>query len=132
MTRQEPAARPRSRRRFFAQLVSLCWPASALVRATWLRRSPAAEPLAVIAHRGGADGTGTPEGTIGAFEAALAAGADWLEFDVRRTSNGVLVVLHDETVDRTTTGTGPIAGMTLAEIQALDAAAARASRPYKR
>ena len=89
--------------------------------AAWLRRSPPVEPMAVIAHRGGADGTGAPEGTIGAFEAALGAGADWLEFDVRRTADGVLVVLHDETVDRTTTGTGPIASLTLAEVQALDA-----------
>lgn len=87
----------------------------------WLRRSPAAEPLAVIAHRGGAGGSGESEGTIGAFEASIEAGADWLEFDVRRTADGVLVVLHDETVDRTTSGTGPITSLTLTEVQALDA-----------
>jgi glycerophosphoryl diester phosphodiesterase len=122
MTRQEPAARPRSRRRFFAQLLLLVLAGVVLwYGAAWLRRSPAAEPMAVIAHRGGADGTGAPEGTIAAFEAALAAGADWLEFDVRRTADGVLVVLHDETVDRTTSGTGPIADLTLAEVRALDA-----------
>jgi glycerophosphoryl diester phosphodiesterase len=122
MTRQEPAARPRSRRRSLAQLLLLVLAGVVLwYGAAWLRRSPAAEPLAVIAHRGGADGTGAPEGTIAAFEAAPAAGADWLEFDVRRTSDGALVVLHDETVDRTTSGTGPIAGLTLAEVRALDA-----------
>jgi len=121
-TRQEPAARARSRRRFFTQLVLLVLAGAVIwYGAAWLRRSPAAESLAVIAHRGGADGTGAPEGTIGAFEAALAAGADWLEFDVRRTSDGVLIVLHDETVDRTTTGTGPITSLTLAEVRALDA-----------
>jgi hypothetical protein len=41
-----------------------------------------------------------------AFQAALDAGADWLELDVRSTIDGVLVVMHDETVDRTTDGTG--------------------------
>jgi glycerophosphoryl diester phosphodiesterase len=122
ITRQEPAARPGSRRRFFARLVLLVLAGAVLwYGAAWLQRSPAAEGLAVIAHRGGAGGTGAPEGTIGAFEAAIEAGADWLEFDVRRTADGVLVVLHDETVDRTTTGTGPITGLTLAEVLALDA-----------
>lgn len=122
MTRQKRTARPRSPRRFVTQLVLLVL-AGAMIwyGAAWLRRSPAAEPLAVIAHRGAIVGTGTPEGTIGAFEAAIEAGADWLEFDVRRTADGVLVVLHDETVDRTTSGTGPITRLTLAEVQALDA-----------
>jgi glycerophosphoryl diester phosphodiesterase len=121
LTRHEPTIRPRSRRRFITGLVLIVLAAAVLwYGAAWLRRSPAAEPLAVIAHRGGA-GTGPPEGTIGAFEASIDAGADWLEFDVRRTADGVLVVLHDETVDRTTGGTGPITGLTLAEAQALDA-----------
>ena len=87
----------------------------------WVRRIPAAEPVAAIAHRGGPGGSGAPEGTLGAFEASIAAGADWLEFDVRRTADGALVVLHDATVDRTTTGTGPVATMTLAQLQSLDA-----------
>jgi glycerophosphoryl diester phosphodiesterase len=122
MTRQEPAARPRSRRRFFTQFALLALAGAALwYGAAWLRRSPAAEPLAVIAHRGGVGGTRAAEGTIGAFESALEAGADWLEFDVRRTADSVLVALHDETVDRTTSGAGPITGLTLAEVQALDA-----------
>jgi glycerophosphoryl diester phosphodiesterase len=122
LTRQEPAARPRSRRRSLAQLLLLMLAAVVLwYGAAWLRRSPAVESLAVIAHRGAPDGSGEPEGTIGAFQAALEAGADWLEFDVRRTSDGVLVVLHDVTVDRTTSGTGPITGLTLADVQALDA-----------
>lgn len=122
MTRQEPAAPRRRRRRFFARLLLIVLAGVVLwYGAAWLRRSPAADALAVIAHRGGAVGSGAPEGTIGAFEAALEAGADWLEFDVRRTADGVLVVLHDETVDRTTSGTGLITGLTLAEVQALDA-----------
>lgn len=121
MTRQEPTRRRGSRRRRLAQ-VGLVFLAALVFwyGLAWVRRSPASEPVAVIAHRGGSDG-GAPEGTIGAFEAAIGAGADWLEFDVRRTADGVLVVLHDATVDRTTDGSGPIAALTLAEAQALDA-----------
>ena len=121
MTRNEPIRRRGSRRRRLARLglvflaVLVLWYGLA-----WVRRMPAAERVAVIAHRGGSDG-GAPEGTIGAFEAAIEAGADRLEFDVRRTADGVLVVLHDATVDRTTDGSGPIAALTLAEVQALDA-----------
>ena len=87
----------------------------------WVRHGP---PLrgetATIAHRGGSF-PGVPEGTLGAFEAAIAARVDWLEFDVRRTADGVLVVLHDATVDRTTDGTGAVASLTLAQVRALDA-----------
>lgn len=122
MTRPERSAGRRTRRRLATRLVLVVLAAAVVWYGfAWLRRSPAAEPLAAIAHRGGSGGTGAPEGTIGAFKASIDAGADWLEFDVRRTSDGVLVVLHDETVDRTTGGTGPIAGLTLAEVQALDA-----------
>ena len=120
--RHEPTARGRSRRRRLAQVVLIVLAAAVVWYAlAWVRRIPAAEPLAVIAHRGGSSGSGAPEGTIGAFRASIEAGADWLEFDVRRTSDGALVVLHDETVDRTTNGTGPISALTLAEAQALDA-----------
>jgi glycerophosphoryl diester phosphodiesterase len=86
----------------------------------WLRHIPAHEPLLVIAHRGAASG-GAPEGTMEAFQAAIDAGADWLEFDVRSTSDDVLVVLHDTTVDRTTNGQGPIADLTFEQVRALDA-----------
>jgi glycerophosphoryl diester phosphodiesterase len=85
------------------------------------RRIPGEMPVSAIAHRGGSAGTGIPEGTLAAFEAAIAAGADGLEFDVRVTSDGALVVLHDATVDRTTDGHGPIAAMTLEQVRALDA-----------
>jgi glycerophosphoryl diester phosphodiesterase len=113
-----------SRRRRVAELALIALAAAVVWYGTaWLRRSPAAEPLAAIAHRGGPGGNDAPEGTIGAFEASIEAGADWLEFDVRRTADGELVVLHDDTVDRTTNGTGPITDLTLAEAQALDAGA---------
>jgi glycerophosphoryl diester phosphodiesterase len=73
----------------------------------------------LIAHRGG--GALAPEETLPAFENALALGADVLELDVHSTSDGRVVCLHDDTVDRTTDGTGPIHGLTLAELGALDA-----------
>ena len=87
----------------------------------WIRRIPADGPVAVIAHRGAPAGTTAPEGTIEAFRAAIDAGADWLEFDVRTTSDGVLVVLHDDTVDRTTNGVGRIGDLTFDQVRALDA-----------
>lgn len=76
-------------------------------------------PLA-IAHRGG--GGMSPENTLYAFERAIALGVDVLELDVRSTSDGELVVLHDATVDRTTDGRGlKINEMTLADVKKLDA-----------
>jgi glycerophosphoryl diester phosphodiesterase len=88
----------------------------------WLRHGPPISGTTVaIAHRGGSAGDGPAEGTLAAFQAAVDAGADWLEFDVRRTSDGELVVLHDATVDRTTEATGAIDDLTLAEVRTLDA-----------
>jgi glycerophosphoryl diester phosphodiesterase len=71
------------------------------------------------AHRGG--GLYAPENTLASIEAAVARGATWVELDVRYTADGVPVVFHDETVDRTTNGTGLLEDFTLAELQALDA-----------
>ncbi|HJK97572.1 MAG TPA: glycerophosphodiester phosphodiesterase [Polyangiaceae bacterium LLY-WYZ-14_1] len=76
------------------------------------------EPL-VIAHRGGP--SLGPEHTIETFQAGAEAGADVLELDVHLTRDGEIVVLHDDTVDRTTDGTGLVKEMTLAEVRALDA-----------
>jgi glycerophosphoryl diester phosphodiesterase len=73
----------------------------------------------VFAHRGGC--ALGPENTITAFERGLAAGADGLEMDVHLSSDGVVVVHHDETLDRTTNGSGPIAARTAAELARLDA-----------
>jgi glycerophosphoryl diester phosphodiesterase len=80
---------------------------------------PAAHP--VIAHRG--DSAHAPENTFAAFDQAVALGADALELDVRLTRDGVPVVIHDETVDRTTDGRGAVDSHTLAELQRLDAGA---------
>jgi glycerophosphoryl diester phosphodiesterase len=73
----------------------------------------------VIAHRGGRGLW--PENTLFAFRRAASLGADVLEMDIRQSAEGELVVLHDETVDRTTDGSGPVAALTLAELRRLDA-----------
>lgn len=73
----------------------------------------------VIAHQGG-DGL-WPGDTLFAFEQAAVLGVDVLEMDLHITEDSVLVISHDETVDRTTEGAGVIEDMTLAEIKALDA-----------
>lgn len=71
-----------------------------------------------IAHRG-ASGY-APEGTRAAFERAIAMGADAVETDVQLTADGQLVLFHDDMVDRTSDGQGPLADHTLAELRALD------------
>ncbi|MCC6214268.1 MAG: glycerophosphodiester phosphodiesterase [Polyangiaceae bacterium] len=73
----------------------------------------------LIAHRGGA--RLRPEATLPAYEHAAALGADVLEVDVHTTSDGEVVCLHDDTVDRTTDGTGAVHDLTLAGLRALDA-----------
>ncbi|MDA0708573.1 MAG: glycerophosphodiester phosphodiesterase [bacterium] len=73
----------------------------------------------VIAHRGG---WGLwPENTLYGFQRAVDLGADMLEMDVRATADSVLVILHDETLDRTTNGKGPVGDWTLKELKSLDA-----------
>jgi glycerophosphoryl diester phosphodiesterase len=73
----------------------------------------------VIAHRG-ASGE-APENTIEAMALALKQGADALEFDVRLSADGVPVVIHDATLERTTDRRGEVRRLTLAELQAADA-----------
>jgi glycerophosphoryl diester phosphodiesterase len=81
----------------------------------------AADRIAVIAHRG--EHRAHPENTLPAFQAAIDAGADFFELDVRTTSDGRLVLMHDRTVDRTTNGAGAVREMTFDQIRALDAGA---------
>jgi len=74
----------------------------------------------LIAHRGGAGLA--PENTLAAIlTGAEVWGADMIEIDVHASSDGHCVVIHDDTVDRTTNGVGAVAQMTLAQLQALDA-----------
>jgi len=84
-----------------------------------LLRTPPVTRLQNIAHRGGPKYA--PENTLAAFRNAIAQGVDWLEFDVQMTKDGVLVVIHDDTVDRTTNGTGAVRDLTLEQIRAFDA-----------
>ncbi|WP_433664791.1 glycerophosphodiester phosphodiesterase [Nocardia sp. CA-128927] len=77
------------------------------------------QEVTVIAHRGLA--SGLPENTLAAFRGAIALGVDAIEIDLRVTADGHVVVMHDDTVDRTTDGHGRVADLTLAEIKTLDA-----------
>ena len=75
--------------------------------------------LVTIAHRGLV--SGFPENTLAAFRQCADAGIDGVEFDLRATADGEIVVLHDETVDRTTDGSGAIREISWAEARRLDA-----------
>jgi len=74
--------------------------------------------VAVIAHRG--EHFHHPENTLPAYQSAIDAGADFIEVDVRTTSDGKLVMMHDATVDSQTNGKGAVKDMTFAQIRALD------------
>ncbi|MBI4306289.1 MAG: hypothetical protein HY678_08210 [Chloroflexi bacterium] len=76
-------------------------------------------PFTLIAHRGFS--SRVPENTLPAFDLALESGIDNFELDAQLTKDGVVVVIHDATVDRTTDGRGPVAGFTSLDLQMLDA-----------
>ncbi len=73
----------------------------------------------IIAHRG--DTTQAPENTMAAFQEALSAGAEGVEFDVQASRDGEPVVIHDESVERTTDGKGLVGEQSLADLIKLDA-----------
>ncbi|MBG0770064.1 MAG: glycerophosphodiester phosphodiesterase [Anaerolineaceae bacterium] len=73
----------------------------------------------IFAHRGA--NADAPENTMAAFQLALDLGADGIELDVMLSKDHELVVIHDDTVDRTTNGSGSVQDLTLAELKALDA-----------
>lgn len=75
----------------------------------------------IIAHRGASKDA--PENTMSAFRLAFEQGADGIELDVQRTADRKLVVIHDETLERTTDGKGLVASKTYKELTALNAAA---------
>jgi len=77
----------------------------------------AATASLIAAHRGGAQLW--PENSLLAFRSAIGLGADYVEFDVHLSRDGEVVVIHDPTLDRTTTGTGPVRERTLAELKTL-------------
>jgi glycerophosphoryl diester phosphodiesterase len=73
----------------------------------------------LYAHRGAS--AEAPENTLAAFRRALEAGADGIELDVHLSADGVPVVIHDDTLERTTDGRGPVARSSLAVLRELDA-----------
>ncbi len=73
----------------------------------------------IFAHRGSS--AYAPENTLEAFEVAIQQGADAIELDAKLTRDGHVVVIHDQTLERTTSGKGKVEELTLKEIQALDA-----------
>jgi glycerophosphoryl diester phosphodiesterase len=76
-----------------------------------------AAQITVIAHRG--EHINHAENSIAAVQSAAALGADFAELDVRTTSDGKLVLMHDQTVDRTTDGHGAVRSLTLEQIRSL-------------
>ena len=87
-------------------------------------------PVWVSAHRG-APPHGLPENSLEAFEYALNHAPVLVETDVRRTADGVLVLMHDETLDRTTTGTGRLDATTFAGLRRVRLVADSVVTPYR-
>lgn len=81
----------------------------------------------IVAHRGAS--STRPENTLASFEEAIRIGARIVELDVRLTSDGVPVVMHDPAVDRTTDGSGDVNALMLGEIRRLDAGTPELPQP---
>ncbi len=75
----------------------------------------------VVAHRGAS--TVAPENTMEAYRLAVEQGADAIELDVHLSTDGQLAVIHDDTLERTTDGRGPVAALSMDQIRAFDAGA---------
>lgn len=91
-----------------------------------MEEKPKSARIEVVAHRGASNDA--PENTLAAFKLAREQGADWFELDCRQCKGGEVVVIHDDTVDRTTNGKGKVAELTLEQLQALDAGAWKDAR----
>ncbi len=127
-------------KRFFKVISFLIWIIAFLLVSTSCQTNNKLEPTdflskyveengtLIVAHRGYAEIA--PENTISAFEAALDVGAKACEFDVQISSDGVLVVIHDNTVDRTTEGSGKVKQLTYQYLSSLDAGSWKDSK-YK-
>lgn len=75
--------------------------------------------MIILAHRGASKAT--PENTLASFKAAKTIGAKYVEFDVRLSKDNVPVVIHDDSVNRTSNGSGKVSELTLSELQKFDA-----------
>ena len=86
---------------------------------THLHFSPCPPKHRLIAHRGVS--ALAPENTLASFQLAAEQGVDWVEFDLRLTKDERLIIFHDDTLDRTTNGTGLVHLQTLSQLRGLDA-----------
>ncbi len=98
-------------------LLVVGWTLGVLTGLTAQGRAQTTPATLLAAHRGGA--ALWPENSLLAFRNAIALGADFIEFDVHLSKDGEIVVIHDPTLERTTTGTGPVKDRTVAELKAL-------------
>ena len=109
-------------KRFYILVLALvallgCDNRSAVEKILGYQLDPMSDQVLIIAHRG--DWRSAPENSLHAFQACIDAGYDMVEVDVRKTSDGVLVVMHDETVNRTTEGVGKVSEMTAEQVTSL-------------
>ncbi|XP_047221805.1 glycerophosphodiester phosphodiesterase 1 [Girardinichthys multiradiatus] len=82
---------------------------------------PVTGKVSAVAHRGG--GHDAPENTLAAIREASRNGATGVELDLEFSADGIPILMHDETVDRTTNGSGPLSKMSFSELRRLDASA---------
>ncbi|OMP75260.1 MULTISPECIES: glycerophosphodiester phosphodiesterase family protein [unclassified Chitinophaga] len=80
-------------------------------------KNPAGKEVLVAAHRG--DWRDAPENSVAAIKLAIAIGVDIVELDVQKTADGQLIIMHDEKIDRTTTGKGKVGDFTLDSLKKL-------------
>ena len=104
---------------FLILSLALTLPMWAQTRAEKIRDNMLNNPkyVTVVAHRG--DWRGAPENSLQAFQNCIDMGVDMVELDLQRTSDGVLVIMHDNTLNRTSNGKGKISEHTYAELQEL-------------
>jgi glycerophosphoryl diester phosphodiesterase len=98
-------------------LLVMRWTLGVLTALAAPGRAQTAPATLLAAHRGGA--LLWPENSLLAFRNAVALGADFIEFDVHLSKDGEVVVIHDPTLERTTTGSGPVKDRTVAELKAV-------------
>ncbi len=94
-----------------------CYPLEALSSAQKNFRNPSYKKVWVMTHRAHTTDMTIPENSISSVKAAIASGAEALECDTHRTKDGHIVICHDLSINRTTTGTGDITALTLDEIR---------------
>ncbi len=93
-------------------------PAEHLQKVISALHDPSSKYVAVVSHRG--DWRNYPENSISAIESVIRMGVDVMELDLKMTSDSVLVLMHDWTLDRTSTGHGPVSDYTFEELQKFD------------